>query len=201
MGGAFSTKKHITKADKIKAMGKKYSTLAKQATLKNIDVEISELEDQLVPPPLLTMTAPIVTRLNDLRSKSGNDETIIEPLLETLSDHQLECLKSVLDGTKTAVKPEVKMEQIAYQLTTDFQALDDYINHLYKMKADALEFFIQVYAKEYNQERSGALSFDHGKLLSEVNGLVNYRKGIRMMTAANDGGDEPPAREGSCCIS
>jgi hypothetical protein len=202
-GGVFTTKKHITKEAQVKAMAKKYSSLAKASVVKNMDADPSEVERQPVPPPLQQMMAPITGRMRDLEAESRNNEVVLQPILERLADNHLQSLKSLLESTKTASRPEVKMEQIAYQLAPDLQTIDDYINHLYKMKADALVFFIELYTKEYHLEKTGMLSFDHGKLLGEVLGAINYRKGLRRMASASaaDAVAADPAPEGGCNIS
>ena len=103
----------------------------------------------------------------------------------------------VLGRGKSGIKPEDRMEQIASLLTSDFQTIDDYINHLFKIKGEALELFIELYSKEYTVEKAGTLLFHHDKLLGEALGVSNYRRGIRRMAnpepmpEAAGGGAEP----------
>ena len=194
-GGGFMTKKHITKEAAVKAMAKHYSTIVKKNLFKNIDADPNELN--AAPPPLQAMMLPIATRLTTLRGAMNNDAPIIQPLLEKLPDNRLQSLIDMLSRGKCGTKPEDRMEQIAVLLTTDIQVIDEYINQLYKFKGEALELFIELYSREYSFERGGTLLLQHDKLLSEAQGVANYRRGIRRMSnpeampEAAEGGAEP----------
>lgn len=172
-------KKHVKQEQKMKELVEKSTSLITR------QYGTSEASGE-TPNALRPVLQPLVDTMNQIRIKMNNDEDVLAQGLNFLTDEQLDVVRTIFDQSKS-IKTEVKLFQTAHAMMKELEVLDVYVEHIKKLKHEAVVCFIEAYAQKYSHtSANGSLEYANERFKAVINEAISYRRGIRR-AVANDG--------------
>ena len=171
-------KKHVKQEQKMKELVEKSTSLITR------QYGTAEASGE-TPNALRPVLQPLVDTMNQIRIKMNNDEDVLAQGLNFLTDEQLDLVRTIFDQSKS-IKTEVKLFQTAHAMMKELEVLDVYVEHIKKLKHEAVVCFIEAYAQKYSHtSANGSLEYANERFKAVINEAISYRRGIRRAVATD----------------
>ena len=167
-----------------------------KSSLKKMKERHAELQPQnetmTMPAPLSSACQPIIDQLQNGRSHLVQGRSVVEEILNSLDDNQLQRVKNVFEGR--SAYNEDKLYEVAAIVVKEFEQVDEWREYLLVLKSQILEVFIECFLREFHSEHGNNVNYNIDAFKCLLEEISSYRRRLR-----GSGSNEPNEREGANC--